>query len=56
MIKEDKTKYARYQIVVSDGQKRIIKKLFFDLRQLTEKTNGELLIEALESWNNKYEV
>jgi len=45
-----------YQIVIKEEQRKEIQRLFFDLRQLTEKTNGDILIEALESLNNKYEV
>ena len=45
-----------YTIVIKEEQRKEIQRLFFDLRQLTEKTNGDILIEALESLNNKYEV
>ena len=45
-----------YQIVIKETQRKEIQRLFFDLRQLTGSLNGELLIEALESLYNKYEV
>ena len=45
-----------YQIVIKEEQRKEIQRLFFDLRQLTGSPNGDILIEALESLNNKYEV
>ena len=45
-----------YTIVIKEEQRKEIQRLFFDLRQLTGNLNGDILIEALESLNNKYEV
>ncbi len=44
------------QLTINEEQRKEIQRLFFDLRQLTGSPNGDILIEALESLNSKYEV
>ena len=42
-----------YQVWIKAGQRKVIKKLFFDLREETGEVNAKILIDALKMYSER---